>query len=355
MKIAIDISPLKSGNYLQHRVRGTGFYLENLKRSLLEYYPDNSYTFFTRGEKLPKDIDLAHYPYFEPFFLTLPLLNKYKTVVTVHDLTPFVFPKEFPSGLKGKIKWQIQKLALKNADAVITDSESSKKDIVKYGGIKNSKVSVVYLAAGEEFRRINDKGLMIKEIRKKYNLPEKFILYVGDATWNKNLPSLIEAAFRINVPLAMVGKALIDKEIDAQNPWNKDLVRVRDLAEKNKSVFRLGFVPSDDLVALYNAATLFIMPSIYEGFGLPILEAMNCGCPVITSRSGSIPEIAGGACRYVNAYDADSISQGINEVFNNPNLQKDLSEKGIKQAKKFKWSYAAKETMRVYKGVIEKQ
>lgn len=352
MKIAIDMSPLKSGHFLQHRVRGTGFYLQNLQASLEKYYPENKYTYFNRGDLLGKDIDVVHYPYFEPFFLTLPAFPKNKKIVTVHDLTPLVFSAHFKSGLKGWIKWQIQKIALKNVDAIITDSQSSKNDVIKYVGIAPSKIKVVYLAAGTEFKMINDKGLISKKIREKYRLPEKFALYVGDATWNKNLPRLIEAASEINVSLVMVGKALVDKVTDSQNPWNKDLIRVQEMAEQNKNVFRLGFVSSADLVALYNAATIFVMPSIYEGFGLPILEAMSCGCPVVSSRGGSLAEVAGTAGRYVDPYDVDDIAKGINEVFNNPSLQKELSQKGTIQSKKFTWKKTADETMDVYKNTM---
>jgi len=162
--------------------------LEHLKKSLLKYFSDDKYTFFTRSEKLPKNIDLVHIPYFEPFFLTLPKVNKFKTVVTVHDLTPLVFPKEFPAGLKGKLKWQIQKGRLKKADHIITDSESSKEDIIKYVGVSESKISVVYLAAGEEFEKLKADNLKLKAVREKYDLPDPFCLYVGDVTWNKNLP-----------------------------------------------------------------------------------------------------------------------------------------------------------------------
>src|SRR3989337_317910 len=115
MKIAIDISPLHS----DHRVRGVGFYLEHLKNSLTKYFPKNDYVFFERGDKLPEDLDLIHFPYFEPFFLALPLYKKYKTVVTVHDLTPIVFSDAFPRGIKGEVKWQMQRHSLKKANAII--------------------------------------------------------------------------------------------------------------------------------------------------------------------------------------------------------------------------------------------
>jgi len=351
MKIAIDMSPLKSGHYLQHRVRGTGVYLRNLQSSLEKYHPKNKYRYFNRGDSLGSNIDVVHYPYFEPFFLTLPPFSKYKKIVTVHDLTPLVFPDHFKAGLRGNLKWQIQKLALKNMDAIIAVSNSSKEDIIKYAGVSRDKVKVVYEAVGEDFRKLEN-GKWKAEIIRKYNLPEKFVLYVGDVTWNKNLPRLIEAAARINVPFAMVGKALVDKIIDTQNPWNKDLVRSQKLAEQNKNVFRLGFVSLEDLVALYNAATLFVMPSIYEGFGLPALEAMSCGCPVVASKGGSLVEVIGEAGRFIDPYDVDSIAKGISEVFDSPVLQKELSKKGIIQAKKFTWKKTAEETMSVYKEVV---
>src|SRR3989344_3622685 len=203
MKIAIDVSPIEDINKLAHRVRGTGFYISNLKESFLKFYPDNKYIFFSNSSELTKDIDIVHYPYFEPFFLTLPIFLRNRIVVTVHDLTPLVFPEHFKIGIKGKIKWQMQRSALRGVDVIITDSNSSKKDIIKYTGVKESKVSVVYLAPGEEFRQIKDVKNK-QAIKKKYNLPDKFVLYVGDVTWNKNLPRLIEAINKIQIPLVMV-------------------------------------------------------------------------------------------------------------------------------------------------------
>jgi len=352
MNIAIDISPLKSGNFLQHRVRGTGFYLENLRSSLLKYYPNNKYTFFTRGKKLPNNIKLVHYPYFEPFFLTLPFFSKHKTIVTVHDLTPLVFPEYFPKGIKGWLKWQIQKISLKKANTIITDSESSKKDIIKYAGINEEKIHVVYLAAGEQFERLKTPDLRIKELRTKYELPEKFLLYVGDVTWNKNLPRLIEACLKANVPLVMTGKALVDSDFDRKNLWNQDLVKIHKLCAGKKNIVRIGFVSNEDLVNLYNIAQVFVMPSLYEGFGLPILEAMACGCPVITSKEGSLPEVAGDAAFYTDAYDSDKIAKDITEVFEDEKLRKELSVKGLKQADKFSWKKTASDTLKVYRQVL---
>lgn len=351
MNIAIDISPLENGRFLKHRVRGTGLYIENLKKSLLKYFPDNQYTFFARGEKLPNNIDLVHYSYFEPFFRTLPVIKKHKTVVTVHDLTPLVFKEYFPAGIRGNIKWQIQKLALKSADAVITDSECSKKDIIKYTGIQSSKIHVVYLAPGAEFTKI-DKSSILDSIREKYKLPDKFVLYVGDVTWNKNLPRLVEAIKKINVPLVMVGSALAQKDFDRTNPWNQDILRVQEMIVNDKRFIRLGFVPTEDLVAIYNLTTVFSMPSLYEGFGLPVLEAMSCDCPVVTTKEGSIPEVAGDAAYYTDAYDVNDIANGIGKIYFSQKLQKEYAKEGLIQAKKFSWQKTAQKTVQVYKTVI---
>ena len=351
MNIAIDISPLKTGHYLQHRVRGTGFYLQNLCKALEENYPENKYIYFKRGDKLKEKVDIFHYPYFEPFFLTLPLLQKNKTIITVHDLTPLVFPNHFKAGAKGVVKWWIQRRSLRAASAIITDSQSSKNDIVKYVDIEQTKIKVIYLAADPEFRILSSKE-KLKQVREKYGLPQKFALYVGDATWNKNLPRLIKASLKINIPLVMVGKALIGKEIDCQNSWNKDLLTVQKMAEGNRNIFRLGFISKEDLIALYNAATVFAIPSLYEGFGLPVLEAMSCGCPVVTSKEGSLKEVAGEAAKYVDAHNTENIAEGISEVFNSFNLQKELSQKGLVQSKKFTWEKTALETNNLYKSVM---
>ena len=351
MKIAIDISPLKTGHYLSHRVRGTGFYLTNLRNSLEKYYPKNEYVYFTRGDKFTKKTDITHFPYFEPFFLTLPFNMPKNSIVTVHDMTPFVFPKHFPSGLKGKLKWHIQKESLGKASAIITDSQSSKKDIAKFTGISEDKIFVVYLSAGEHFKK-PETGNWKQEIVRKYNLPEKFALYVGDITWNKNLPNLIRAINKTQIPLVIVGKTFANKEFNKNNPWNSGIKQSQELAGKNPNVIPLGFVSDEELVGIYNLATVFVMPSYYEGFGLPIIEAMQSGCPVVTSRNGSIPEVAGEAVYYVDAGNVESIKDGIEKVFSSKSLQLELSKKGLDLAGFFSWEKTAKETMNVYKKVM---
>lgn len=343
MKVAIVVPG--SERALMHRVRGSGVYASNLTEALKRNYPNDSFVVCT-SKNIPQ-ADITHFLYFEPFFRTLPIFKKNKTVVTVHDLIPFVFPKNFPIGIKGNMKWQVQRFALNNCDAIITDSEASKKDIERYAGVGENKINVVYLAAGDNFR----KKSKASNIRKKYGLPDKFVLYVGDVTWNKNLPRLMEAALEKGLPLVMVGKALITKNFDRKNPWNQDLLKVQKIA-KNKNIFILGFIEDNDLIDLYNSARVFAMPSLYEGFGLPVIEAMSCGCPVVTSKKGSLEEIAGNAAYYVDPYSKDSIAKGVSEVFFNNSLNSKLSQKGLEEAERFSWRKTAGDTHSVYKKLL---
>jgi glycosyltransferase involved in cell wall biosynthesis len=350
MKIAIDVSPLKSG----HKIRGVGFYLTYLKKALLKYYPDNEYIFFEERNAIPEDVDLVHYPYFDPFFLTLPLNKKYKTIVTVHDLIPLVFPDHFPAGLKGKFRWQIQKYNLRHVDAIITNSEVSKKDILNLVDVPEKRVAVTHLAADDVFRKIDFTKNQIDQLRKKYNLPNEFILYVGDVTWNKNVPTLLKAIKDIDVSLVMVGKSLVVENVDKTNVWNNDIIETQTLAEENPKVHRLGFLPTEDLVAIYNLATVFVFPSLYEGFGLPVIEAMQSGCPVITTRGGSLEEVAGDAAYYVDGSSVESLSEAIMHVMHSKSLREELIEKGFAQAKFFSWEKTAAQTMAVYESVLQK-
>ena len=346
MNIFIDISPLESG----HKVRGVGFYLNRLKSALEKYFPDNTYHFFTGN--IPKTKDVVHIPYFDPFFLSLPFIKPQKTIVTVHDLTPLIFPELFPVGIKGRVKWEIQKQSLKLSAHIITDSEASKKDIVRLTGIPASKISVVYLAAGEEFKIIQNSKLKINNLQKKYKLPESFALYVGDVTPNKNLLSLIDAIIDTKIPLVMVGKALTDTSYDHANPWNRDQVLVQKKIKDYPELFyALGFIDTEDVVSLYNLATLSVFPSLYEGFGLPVLEAMQCGCPVVTTRGGSLPEVAGIAAEIADGFDSHALSKSLKKVWEDKKLQDTLHETGISQAKKFSWEKTAEQTMHIYEKI----
>lgn len=225
-----------------------------------------------------------------------------------------------------------------------------KKDICKNMHIHDKKVNVVYLAAEEKYKKISDtKALMV--VKEKYRLPDKFVLYVGDVTSNKNLVRLVAAIKKLDIPLVMVGKALLNSDYDKKNLWNKDLITVQHEIKDDKNIQVLGFVSTEDLVAIYNLATLFVMPSLYEGFGLPILEAMQCGTPVVTSHNGSLKEVAGDAAMIVDAYNETNIAEGIEKVFSSQQIQNDLAKKGMLQAKKFSWKKTAIDTIKVYENI----
>ena len=348
MKVAIDVSPLQSG----HKIRGVGFYLSYLKEALVTYYPENEYLFFEKETEIDNSFDIVHYPYFDPFFLTLPFIKRHKTVVTVHDLTPLVFSEHFPAGIKGRLRWQMQRFNLKRIDGILTDSEVSKQDIERIAGISPRRIAVAYLAADKSFKQLNRNEPRLKIIKKKYNLPNEFVLYVGDVTWNKNIPRLLQAIQKMGIPLFMAGKSLVSKDFDRTNKWNTDLIKVQKLAEQNNNIHLLGFVPTEDLVTLYNLATVFVFPSVYEGFGLPIVEAMQSGCPVIISKEGCMPEVGGDAVEYFDGYQTESLIKVLQKVLDSQKLQKELSEKGLKQAKKFSWEKTAEKTIEAYKKVV---
>lgn len=352
MRIAIETSGLKSG----YRIQGTGVYINQLLTHLKRYFKENEYIPFLRGEKIPEEIDLVHYPYLSPFFLTLPLRKPYPTIVTVHDMIPLVFPQHFPAGIKGQLKWQIQKWSLKGVSGIIADSEASKQDIVRFAAVSPENIHVVYLAASKQFKQIENREVDAfrekSKITKKYGIPDKFVLYVGDVLWSKNIPNLIKAIKEINLTLVMVGKQTKLTGFDKNNPWNRDLLILNKEAKDDKRIIRLGFVPDEKLVALYNSATLLVQPSFYEGFGLPILEAMACGCPVVTTKGGSLSEVAEDAAFYVNPHNISSIANGIGEVFFNKRLQNELSKQGLVQAKKFSWRKTAEKTVKVYEKVV---
>ena len=150
----------------------------------------------------------------------------------------------------------------------------------------------------------------------------------------------------------MIGKSLVNENYDKTNTWNSDLVRVQELSKDDKNIVRLGFVDSLDLVSIYNLATVFVMPSLYEGFGLPILEAQACGCPVVTTHEGSLKEVAGHSAFIVDGYDMKSIASGIKKVFEDSSLQEDLTKMGLENTKKYSWEKTVRQTIDAYKKAI---
>jgi len=345
VKVALDISPLKGG----HRYRGIGAYTQNLSQALKKLKKKDFQLQLIANGFIPKDCDLIHHPFFDLFFQTLPLRKKKPTVVTIHDVIPLVFPQHFPIGIKGYLKLQIQKISLKGVKAVITDSENSRRDIFKYLKYPQEKIYVVPLAAGESFKLIKDKNPLLK-IKQKFNLPERFILYVGDVNYNKNILGLVKAFAKINsqeldLKLVLVGKAFADKQLKETKQISQLVKRLK-LAKK---VIFLDWIAPEDLVAVYNLATVYCQPSFYEGFGLPVLEAMACGCPVVAAQTSSLPEICGQAAVMFNPRNTESMRKAIKKAMEK---KMELIQRGLKQAKKFSWAKTAQKTYEVYQKVV---
>lgn len=351
MHIAIDISPLSSG----HQGRGTGVYTKELINALQTFEPQHTYQLVDgKGEDVKK-ADLVHYPYFDPFFLTLPIIKKKPTVVTVHDLIPLVFPEKFPTGIRGSIKWQIQKVSLLGANRIITDSDSSKRDIHAITGFNEKKIDRVYLAPSAAYRPINDKTIL-SSLKSKYDVTDQFMLYVGDVNWNKNVHGLLRAFAhllssnaRLQIKLFLVGKALTDMNLKETRDIH---ATIQELGIKNQIVFS-GFVPEEDLVGLYSIAKCLVQPSYYEGFGLPVLEAFACGCPVVAADNSSLSEIMGPAI-HVQADKIEDIANGIHSVLSLSAKEKEsLQGKGFDWVKQYTWKKTAHETVKVYERSIK--
>ncbi|NMB56466.1 glycosyltransferase family 4 protein [Candidatus Beckwithbacteria bacterium] len=356
MQIVFDLSSTQSG----HKFRGIGFYTQRLYDNLkLLAKNDKSFDLVGFTGKVgvimvSKNKNLYHFPAFSPFFFSFPLTLVNHAIITVHDLIPLQYPEKYPVGFKGKLRWQIQKYLLKYVKKIITDSQASKEAIISILGIKEDKIAVVYPAADKIFRKIEDEYLL-NEIANKYHLPKFFLLYVGDLNWNKNVVRLAKIAIKNNLTLVVIGKQATNKNIDRSHPWNQELVKFQRLAYKNQNLIKcLGFVPTDDLVGIYNLATCFVYPSIAEGFGLPILEAMQCACPVITSDQSSTKEIAQDAALLINPLSNKKLEETILALVNDEHLRQQLAKQGLEQAKKFSWKKTAQQTLEVYKKVYGK-
>lgn len=348
MNIAFDISPLLTG----HKYRGIGFYTENLLKNLEKHDRENHYFKLANKQEIPKNINLIHHNNFDVYRKTLKPFQNVKNLITIHDLTLLKFPKHFPAGFRGKINWFFQKQALQKFDAVITDSISSKKDIVQIARIPEEKIHVVYLAASDQFRKLTKDQIQNSRVKKKHNLPENYILYVGDVNWNKNVINLIKSFSHIkrifpDLKLVLIGKAFLRADLEEA----KEISQIIRKSGLERDIFKIGFVSTEDLVVIYNLAKVYVQPSYYEGFGLPVLEAMSCGVPVVCSNQGSLPEISGDACIKINPYDLESLTSGIKKILEADEQYFQFIEKGLEQAKKFSWKKTAFKTIEVYKNI----
>lgn len=345
MKVAYDISRMHNLS----KYRGIGTYAKNLYESIKKY---SDIEIELVEKKIDFDnFDLIHIPYFSLFRHTLPFNFSKPAVVTIHDLIPLQFPKYYPLGIKGMINFQLQKFAIKKAKSIITISETVRNDIIKILKIDPEKVYSIYLAPDEHFRKITDKGVLSR-IKKKYNLPDEFILNVGNVNWNKNILNTAQACVKLNVKLVIIGKAFFDKT-NLNHAEKKSHKIFLERYSENDLIKILDYVENEDLVAIMNLAKCLIFASFYEGFGLPILEAQACGLPVITSNISATAEIAGKGAILVDPRNVEEITQSIRNLFSQVNLQDLIRKAGYKNVLNFSWKKTAIETVKVYKKSLQ--
>lgn len=377
MKIGIDIS-LTIGEKA-----GVGYYTANLVDALAKIDRTNQYllypffyhiyhsdfkiavapsrkNFHLRCEKIPKKIidRLWHSPIPKKWILgnvdilhsttfCAPQDHYGKLIVTIYDISFLTLPECHTEAnrqhcLMGTLD------ALRYADCIIAISNHGKQELVKYFDIDPDKIVVTHLAAKDIFAPCGPEEQ--KRVLKKYRIPRDFIFTVGSYEPRKNIGTLVQAY--VNLPenvknqhhlVIAGGKGWLNSEIDA-------LID----AQSSDQIRRIGYVDEQDLPALYSAAAAFVYPSLYEGFGLPILEAMSCGAPVITSNTSSMPEISGDAALFFDPLDARQLTTLLLEVMENENLRNELSGKGIERARQFSWEKTARATLKIYEDLYSR-
>lgn len=272
----------------------------------------------------------------------LPIFSPKQSAISIMDMSYVRFPQLFrKTDLHQLKKWT--RYSVKKAKVIFTISRSSKDDIIKEYGIPESKIIVTYPGAKEGLR-MNDKGLSMDAFKKKYDLKKDYVLFVGTLQPRKNIERLIEAfsMLKDDIELVIIGKKgwMYEEIMNAPKKFN--------IQEKVKF---LDSVTDEDLPIFYKNAVCFVLPSLYEGFGLPVLEAMKHGCPVITSNVSSLPEAGGDAALYVNPLDIDDIAKKLESIIANSELREKLIGKGYEQVKKFSWEKTAKETLRALESI----
>ena len=366
MHIAFDGTTLRPGR------TGVGYYTEHLLRHAAAQADGDTITVISNRavettEPLPAHVSTLVVPSMLPRLLwmqahaprilrrikadvvhftngMMPLASPVPTVVTIHDMSLTMYPACHPRR-RVLLNRPLVNLAARRADAVITVSEAAKQDIVRIYGLEPARVHVVHEAAAPSFGVIHD-PFELRRVRERYGLAERFILYVGTIEPRKNLPTLIEAFARRRIAgdlphqLVCAGPyGWLSDDIDDQI----DRLRVRD------AVRFTGYVPFADLPAIYNLAELFVFPSVYEGFGLPVIEAMACGTPVVIGSVAALTEVAGDAAVRVDPLEVEALSAAIVALASSREQREELSSRGLARARSFSWERAAAETLNVYR------
>lgn len=281
--------------------------------------------------------------YHSPYFL-FPYRTGMPTVLTFYDVTPLLYPQTV--SLKARIFFRIAAtVALRAASLILTVSEATRADLTRYFLVQPEKISLTPLAADPRFQP--QPSAEIDRIRAKYDLPTRFVLYFGSNKPHKNLPALIDAFAQMSprhTPPLIIGGF-----------WDRRYPQPRHRAAQlrlGESVRFLGAVDDADLPALYSAATILVFPSLYEGFGLPVLEAMSCGTPVACANTSSLPEIVGEAARLFDPHSVVEIKEAMSALLEDDPLRADLSARGLERANQFSWQRTAASTLRCYRDLL---
>jgi glycosyltransferase involved in cell wall biosynthesis len=354
MRIALDTQSA------QGRKTGIGLYTVNLLDALRRVMPKSEYVELTwgRSHELRTDqrlrwqqielphrarragADLLHVPGFDaPYWKPCP------TVLTVHDLIGMVFPQNLPP--VSRFYWsRWLPWSMRWADRIIADSEHTRQDIIRLMSIPGEQITVIPLGVGSEFRPIDDPRLL-EPTKAQCGLPDRFVLYLGTLEPRKGIDTLIHAYHKVAPQVEH------DLVIAGKRGWYTEPLfeLVRELQLERRIHFT-GYVPDDLLPALLNLADLFVFPSRYEGFGLPPLEAMACGVPVITSNASSLPEVVGDAGLMVPPDDSHVLSDALYQALGSQPLRDELVRKGLARARQFTWEATAQRTLEVYQELV---
>lgn len=379
MKISIDVQPLlntkKSGigyyghNVLKELCKLPGDYVlecfsrENNVSILSEYIEENMvlncctkissrlYMLFNMIIPLPRSLFFKNQSDISLFFnYIIPPFVKGKRAVVIHDMVLRDIPKTM--SFKNRIIMRIfMKRSLKRADLIITDSEFSRDRIENYYGFVKDKITVIPCGTDKKiFHPINDPK-QIDDVKNKYKIFGNYFLYLGTVEPRKNIITLLKAYQKVTARYTDAPVLVIA----GGNGWrNKEIYETAQDAKLKDKVLFTGYVDENEIPILLNGALVFCFPSYYEGFGLPVLEAMACGVPVIASKAASIPEVAGDCVILTDPYSADEISEAMIRLWQDPGLRKELSDKGLRRSELFSWQKCAEKIYELLHNEIEK-
>jgi glycosyltransferase involved in cell wall biosynthesis len=288
--------------------------------------------------------DVVHVPY-----CAAPIVRPGPTVVTVHDLIPLLLPAYRRSFL-ARLYTTLVMASARRADVVVTDSEHSRRDIAKHLGLSLGKIRVIQLAADPSHRPVNDEN-RLSAIRRKYGLPDEFLLYLGGFDQRKNARGLLQAYARLLELLPMRAPPLVigGRLPDSPSTLFPDPKRIVADLRLEERVHFVGWIAEEDKPAVYSAALFFVFLSLYEGFGLEPLEAMACGTPVLVSQEASLPEVVGSGGLLVDPTDRDQVAEGMAALAQDASLRQKLAVQGLAQARRFTWRRTAQEMLEVYR------